>query len=288
MGKLFGFVQLDFAGTLPLADGRYLARDDGGESVLVVKTAGAPRPAARRRRRARAVEPGAPAAALPLVRVTAIRAFAPFDGPEAAQRWLDATSETEDAVEAVVAAGVRLLNRALHVRAVAGADQHSSQLSPERAVAVRLGYGSGEETVGGGFVAAREVDVRTAASRRRRRQRELEPQERLAAVLAGRAALDACETLLLRARADLDAGRHREAALQLRIGLEALPVEMRNAVADPGHKRDLETLERRQEEAAAIADAALRGEPSAAQREALLGLLEIAERVLRRRRVLRG
>ena len=42
-------------------------------------------------------------------------------------------------------------------------------------------------------------------------------------------AVDACETLLLRARADLDAGRRREAALQLRVGLEALLVELEEA-----------------------------------------------------------
>ena len=50
LSKLFGFAQLDFAGTLPLADGRYLARNLDGESVLVLRTLGAPPPALRRRR----------------------------------------------------------------------------------------------------------------------------------------------------------------------------------------------------------------------------------------------
>ncbi len=44
LSPLFGFVQFDFAGTLPLGDGRYLATGDPGESVLVVRTLGAPLP----------------------------------------------------------------------------------------------------------------------------------------------------------------------------------------------------------------------------------------------------
>jgi hypothetical protein len=286
LAALFGFVQFDFAGVLPLADGRYLSRDAVGESVLVVKTVGAPRPPARRRRRARAAEPDAPDSPLPLVRATAIRAFAPFAGAAEARRWLEEATEADETVDVLVTDGIGLLNRALHLRAVADADPHAHQLAPERAVAVRLGYGSGEETAEGEFAEAREVDVRGAASRRRR-QEELQPQERLAAVLGGRESVDACETLLLRARADLDAERAREAALQLRVGLEALLVELRDAVADPGHERDMGVLEEHRAQAIEIAEAAVRGELSPAQRDDLQELLEIGERVLRRRRVLR-
>lgn len=288
MGTLFGFAQFDFAGALPLPDGRYLSRDAAGESVLVVRTAGAPRPPARRRRRARAVEPDAAAPPLPLVRATAIRAFAPFASAEEAHRWLEEATEADDTVDVLVADGIALLNRALHVRAVAGADPHLNQLSPERAVAVRLGYGTGEEAAEGGFTEAREVAVRAAASRRRHRQEELQPQERIAAVLGGRESVDACEALLLRARADLDAGRRREAALQLRVGLEALLVELRGAISDPGHDRDMATLDERRQEAVEVAEAAVHDEPSAEQVESIGELLEVCERVLRRRRVLRA
>ena len=135
------------------------------------------------------------------------------------------------------------------------------ELTPERAVAVRLGYGYGDEIAAGRFTAAREVDVwASGASRRRRRQEDLRPQERVAAVLGGRERVDACETLLLRARADLDAGRDREAALQLRVGLEALLVELQGAVADPGHDEDMATLQSRRGEAGEAANAALGGE----------------------------
>ena len=85
-------------------------------------------------------------------------------------------------------------------------------------------------------------------------------------MLGGRERIDACETLLLRARADLDAGRDREAALQLRVGLEALLAELPGAVSDPGHDEDMATLHERRGEAGEAANAALRGELDAASR----------------------
>jgi hypothetical protein len=110
----------------------------------------------------------------------------------------------------------------------------------------------------------------------------------VAAVLGGREQFDACETLLLRARADLDAGRNREAALQLRVGLEALLAELQGAPSDPGHEEDLGLLNERKAEAGGAANAALLGEPSAEQKAQVEDLLKICERVLRRRRVFRG
>ncbi len=55
----------------------------------------------------------------------------------------------------------------------------------------------------------------------RKRSEIIEPQARLAGVLGGRVPLLVCEELALRARRDLDAGRDRAAALQLRIAYEA-------------------------------------------------------------------
>lgn len=290
LGKLFGFAQFDFAGALPLADGRYLARDEDGESVLVVLTLGAPAPPARRRRRPRKAEPRVEPSPLPLTRVTAVRAFAPFDSEEEAERWLDEASEAEDTMDVLVGDGVALLNRALHAQAAASADPRGHELAPERAVGVRIGYGGGEQLAESAFAAAREVDVAGAGgvSRSRRRQEALRPQERVAGVLGGRERIDVCETLLLRARADLDAGREREAALQLRVGLEALLVELKGALEDPDHEQDMATLSARRSEAGNAANAALTGELDTLQATQALELLELCERVLRRRRVLRG
>jgi hypothetical protein len=298
VAKLFGFVQFDFAGKLPLADGRYLAgtgepgtNEDvaEGDYVLVLKTIGAPPAPGRRRRRGRAVaaEPGP--APLALTRVTAIRAHSPHADQAEAARWLDEACEAEDTIEVLAEEAIAPLNRALHAHAVAAADPQGRELSAEGAERVLIGYGSGEETADSRFTDARQVDLTPrASSRRRRREEELRPQERVAGVLRGRERLDACETLLLRARADLDAGREREAALQLRVGLEALLVELESAVDDPGHTKDIATLREQQAEAAAAAKAATGGDLTAEQRSQVEELLEICERILRRRRVLRG
>ncbi len=52
------------------------------------------------------------------------------------------------------------------------------------------------------------------------------PEERFAALLGAREQALVGEELVLRARADLDAGRPREAALQARVALEALLAEL--------------------------------------------------------------
>lgn len=224
---------------------------------------------------------------LPLTRVTAVRAFEPLADSAEARDWLVRATATEEAADGLIAAGIGLLNRALQARAVAAADPYGHELSPERAVAVRLGYGSGEEIAAGRFSAAQAVDVRASgASRRQRRQEDLRPQERVAAVLGGRERLDVCETLLLRARADLDAGRDREAALQLRVGLEALLAELRGALDNVDHEEDMATLSERRGEAGTAANAALAGELSPTKALQVRELLELCERVLRRRRIL--
>jgi hypothetical protein len=285
-------VQFEFAGALPLADGRYLARSldaEEQESVLVLLGVGAPQAPGRRRRRGREVEAGTEPRPLTLTRVTTIRAFAPFEDPAAAARWLDEACEAEDTVEVLVAEGLALLNRALHAQAVASANPYSkAELEAESAERVLIGFGSGEEVADSRFTEAREIDTRPRDSRRRRREEELQPQERVGAVLRGREKLDVCETLVLRARADLDAGRTREAALQLRVGLEALLVEMNGALADPDHEEDMATLAARKAEVGEAANTALQGGLSEQQHLQVEELLQLSERVLRRRRVLRG
>jgi hypothetical protein len=257
--------------------------------VLVVQTLGAPSAPGRRRRRPRRSAAEEQPASLPLTRVTAIRAFAPLQSQAEAARWLDEACEAEDTVDVLVGDGIALLNRALHAQAVAAADPRAqSHLAPERAVVVRLGYGSGEEIADGRFTDARAVDVGGGVSRRRRREEELRPQERVAAVLRGRERLDVCETLLLRARADLDAGREREAALQLRVGLEALLAELQGALSDPAHEQDMGAAAERKQAIGEAANAALVGPLSEDQLEAVEATQAICERILRRRRVLRG
>jgi hypothetical protein len=282
-------VQFELPGAIGVPDGRYLARDESGERVLVVETIGAPAPPRRRRRRPKAAEPAGEPAPLPLTRVTAVRAHEPFESVEEAGEWLEGAIASDEAVDAEVAAAAALLNRALHAQAVASADPFGAELSVERATAVRIGHGSGKKVAAGRFAAAQDVDARSASgSKRRQRDEELRPQERLAAVLGGREDLDACETLILRARADLNAGRRREAALQLRVAVEALLIELDNALADPDHEQDMNELGARRGVAGEAANAALRGDLSVEQERQVEELTALCERVLRRRRVLRG
>ncbi len=281
-------MQFEFPGALDVPDGRYLARGEDGQRVLVVETIGAPPPARRRRRRAKESDPDAEPKPVPLSRVTVVRAGEPLESDAEAERWLAEAVASEDLIEAVVTEAVNLLNRALHANAAASADPLLVELRADRAAAVRIGHGSGKEVVAGRYSAAREVDLRGGASARRRRDEELRPQERLAAILGGRERVDACETLILRARADLDAGRRREAALQLRVALEALLAELGGALADPGHEKDMAELEARRGEAGDAANAALRGELPLEEERNVEALTAICERVLRRRRVLRG
>lgn len=294
MAKLFGFVQFELAGTLPLADGRYLAGPGTAEGeeewVLVVNTTGAPAAEGRpRRRRGRSAEADPAPPPLRLTRVTAIRASAPLANPAEAARWLDETCAEGAVAEALAAEAIAPLNRALHAHAVAAADPYGRELVPAQAERVLVGYGSGEETADGRFSDARAVDLSPrSSSRRHSRQEELQPQERVAGVLRGRERLDACETLLLRARADLDAGRDREAALQLGVGLEALLAELDGALEDSGHERDMAQLRERQAEAEAAAKAAVDGDLTGDQSAQVEELLQTCERVLRRRRILRG
>ena len=93
----------------------------------------------------------------------------------------------------------------------------------ERALVARIGLGDGESVADGRFAEAWELPP--PGARRTRRSMEA-PEERFAALLGGHASPLAAEELVLRARADVDAGRMREAALQARVALEALLAEL--------------------------------------------------------------
>lgn len=252
-----------------------------------MQTIGAPRPA-RRRRRAREADKRLPEE-LPVTRVTAVRAD-PFSNDSQAAAWLEGLAGDHEALFDAADEGLRLLNQALFAQRAASGDPYVHEQGSKRALAIRIGYGSGEQVAEGEWLEARELEpgVPARGGRRARRDAELAPQERIAAVLTGREDLDACETMLTRARLDLDTERNREAALQLQVGVEALLVELRGALQDPGHAEDMEALGERRGEVANAANAALRGQLDEPTVESIHELLTIAERVLRRRRVLRG
>ncbi len=251
----------------------------------MIQTLGAPRPA-RRRRRARDAEAGTPGE-LPLTRITAVRAD-PFAGEAEAEAWLNEIGDDPDALADAADEGVLLLNRALSAQRASSGDPYVQARHADGALAIRVGYGSGEQVAEGEWLAARELELGGPGGRRARRDADLRPQERVAAVLGGREQLDACEMMIVRARLDLDTGRPREAALQLRVGVEALLIELQGALADPGHDEDMAVLGERRGEVGNAANAALRGDLDEAGEASVRELTAVAERVLRRRRVLRG
>jgi len=206
----------------------------------------------------------------------------PFDDKAAANSWLDALRADATALEDAVREGLVTANGALHAHAVSSQDPALTQISRSAPLAVRVGYGSGDELADGRWTSAVEVPP---PSSRARRTEALRPSERLASVLGGHERPDVCETLLLRARADLDAGRRREAALQLRVGLDALLAEV-DAADEGDQAADLEAVHERRGSIATVADAALAGEPTEAEAHEVEATLALCERVLRRRRIL--
>jgi hypothetical protein len=283
----FGFVQIELAGTVGVAEGRYLARsaESEPEHVLVVRTRDAPQPPRRRLRRARPkpVEPAPDTATVPLTTLTVVRSE-PFSDAEEAANWLAALRSEPEALDAEVDAALVVINRAVHAHRSAALDPAMADASADHALAVRVGYGDGERLVDGRF----EEAIAPPRASRPGRGEVLVPQERVAEVLGGRETVPACEALLLRARADLDAERVREAALQLRVGLEALLAELADAALAPEAEArqiaDLATLEDRKRITGEAANEALAGELADARAEEVEETLRVCERVLRRKR----
>ena len=135
---------------------------------------------------------------------------------------------------------------------------------------MRIGYGSGDEVADGRFGEARELP---APGRRRARRSMEAPEERFAALLGGREEVLPAEELVLRARADLNAGRLAEAALQARVAIEAL-LAARVASEESGAGGRLARAHR--EAIGAAANAALRdelpGDSAAALEEAVAAM----------------
>jgi hypothetical protein len=271
--RFFTFVQWEFAGRLGPDAGRYVLRRFAGDPahhVLVIETGEGPR--RRRIGRGRARRAGAESAPVDVTRATVIAAEAVGDAQAA--EWLRTAGER---AEEIVAGALAVLNQALHAHRVAAADPYAVAASRATAVMTRVGYGIGEQVADGNW----EEAVELPPPKPPRRALALAPQERLAALLSGRDVALACEELALRARLDVDAGREREAALQLRAALEAALAELagwREVGGIAGRLDELRGLQPGVEDAAR---AALQGglEPEDAERvRAALGRLEAALR----------
>jgi hypothetical protein len=242
------------------------------DAVLVLGTLGAPERRRLRGRRARPVEEAEPEP-VPTARATVVRPD-PFGSREEAGVWLEGLRANDSAMEEELDRALRILNRALRAHRAAAADPWLGEVSAERALVARIGYGRGEAVAEGRYGEALELP--RAGTRRVKRSMEA-PEERFAALLGARSEALVGEELVLRARADLAAGRPREAALQARVALEALLAELPGA----------EALGESRGSVAEAAGAALRGELGAAETTSIEEAVQAMEAALRRHR-LRG
>jgi hypothetical protein len=249
-------------------------RDHASEAelrVVVLSTLGAEerRGFMRRKRAAKKAEPVPDPVMVPTSRATVIRGIPASE--EEAQAWLADPGAPVDGELA-------LLNHVLHLHRVATADPYVREAAIEQALVVRVGFGAGEQVADGKWTEAVEVPERDP---RLKREAVLRPQERLAALMGGRDAALACEELTLRARADLDAGRLREAAIQLRAALDAAVAELEAWTERRDLAERVEELRAAKAPIAAAARAALAGgldETAAADVARVLGRIEAALR----------
>jgi hypothetical protein len=182
--------------------------------VLIVQELGSARPGRRGRRRAKRVEPGAPEQ-VPVTIVTVTGES--LADPDAASKWLKATMADGEEARGEVRAATRIVNRALSALRAGAEDPLVQEIGASRALAVRIGHGTGDELAEGRWTEASEL-----ARPVRHRLDDVEPQSRVAAVLAGRDEVHPAETLTLRARLDAEQGRHAEALYGVRAALAAL------------------------------------------------------------------
>lgn len=251
----FRFCQVELPWALGPADGRYVVRVHAGEPshVLVLRTLGAPERRRLRRRRGGRGAPAEPAPA-PVTTTRATVIFAERLDEPTVRRWLDGAD-----LEAELAAGLAVLNDALDAQRIAAADPFVRAVSLDQALVARVGYGAGDEVADGRWSAARELSAPARRRTRPSRAGALRPQERLSALLGGRDVALAAEELTLRARHDLDRGRGREAALQVRVALEAALAELPVWGHRPEVAKRLGALADEREAVAAAAHRALEG-----------------------------
>jgi hypothetical protein len=279
---LFRFVQVEFAWPLGPPDGRYLLRprdQPGGDpaNVIVFATLGA----VERRRLARLrKQREAPAQPEPTPvstgRATVIDVDQRLTDMTQARDWLRGAGEEE------LIRGLEVLNRALQAFRLVTADPDLHTVSRRQALVARVGFGAGEEVADGLWTDARELLL---ADGRPRRSRVLEPQARLAAVLAAREQSLACEELALRARQDLDHGREREGALQVMVALDAAVAELTRDPAALALADRLTDLRGQREAVATAAQSALSGALTSTERDAVASALQRIESALRARAV---
>jgi hypothetical protein len=243
---LFEFVQFEFTHALGPPAGRYIVESDGaraadepvagrpvvtgttrgvGEAdVLVIGVVPAPasRPRLRRRARHAPVEPMP--AEVPLLLATFIAGSAPIASEQEARAALDGVRESAERQELWIEEGLRVLNIAIRAYRAGAHDPYAIEVGRRDARRVRIGFGTAEDVQNGRWREA--LEPAPAVRERSGRIERLRPSEAVATVLSGRGRVLEGEDVMLRALVDLDHGRTRAAAFQVRAAMTLLADEL--------------------------------------------------------------
>ena len=205
-----------------MPEGRYLVREDDAERVLVVQELDAPRRSGADGAEPRPVAPGEPEQ-VPVTRVTVTGPA--LGGAAEGSAWLKQTIGDRERGAAELRDATRIVNRALDALRAAARDPLVQEIGVTRALAIRIGHGTGDQLAEGRWTEASQLP-----QPHRGRLDDVESQSRVAAVLAGRDEVHPAETLMQRARLDAQQGRSAEA----RHGLKAARAAIEE---DPGPRR---------------------------------------------------
>jgi hypothetical protein len=169
------------------------------------------------------VAPGEPEQ-VPITRVTVTGVS--FEDASSGSDWLKRTLADRERGAQELRDATRIVNRALNALRAEARDPLVQEIGVTKALAVRLGHGTGDELAEGRWTEASQLPPP-----HRGRLEDVDPQSRVAAVLAGRDEVHPAETLMQRARLDAQQGRDAEA----RHGLQAARAALRE---EPGPRRD--------------------------------------------------
>jgi hypothetical protein len=161
---------------------------------------------------------------VPVTRVTVTGAS--FENAAAGSAWLKEATRDRERAGRELREATRIVNRALSALRAEAKDPLVQEIGATRALAIRLGHGTGDELAEGRWTEASQLP-----QPRRGRLDDVESQSRVAAVLAGRDEVHPAETLMQRARLDAQQGRDTEA----RYGLQAARAVLQE---EPGPRRD--------------------------------------------------
>jgi hypothetical protein len=249
---LFAFVQFEFTHAIGPHAGRYVvahpeAVDERGAAlrsaelttresltgvtmkpgtadVLVIGLVSAPAARAKLRRRAREADADPEDAPVALLLATFVRGAEPLPDRAHADRLLDTVAGSEEEQQRWVEDGLWVVNRAIRGYRAGARDPYVTEVAQRDARRVRIGYGSSEDVADGRWQRALVLPPQVGA--RASREERIAPTELTADVLSGRCNVLEAEDVLLRAYVDLDHGRLRAAAAQLRAAIDLLAAEL--------------------------------------------------------------